>query len=173
MPLTPQQLFDFLADNGIAVTTIEHPPLFTVEESKRLRGDIPGGHTKNLFLKDKKGRIFLVVALEHTEIDLKKIHTIIGASGRVSFGKAELLEEVLGVVPGSVTPFGLVNDRDDHRVTPVFDAAMMRHELLNFHPLVNTATSSIRREDLLKFARACGHEPRILDVSAESAAADL
>ncbi|MCW2309832.1 prolyl-tRNA synthetase associated domain-containing protein [Rhodobium gokarnense] len=170
---TPDDLFQFLSGEGIAVTTVEHPPLFTVEESRRLRGEIAGGHSKNLFLKDKKGNIFLVVALEDATIDLKQIHGLIGASGRVSFGKAELLVEVLGVEPGAVTPFGLFNDRTTHRVQPVFDARMMQEEVLNFHPLINTATTTIARDDLLKFARACGHDPRVLAVSEESVAAGL
>ncbi len=172
MSATPDDLFKFLTKHGIDHSTVEHPPLFTVEESRRLRGEISGGHTKNLFLKDKKGRLFLVVALESANIDLKKIHAKIGASGRVSFGKAELLIEVLGVEPGAVTPFGLIND-EEQRITAVFDAAMMAEEILNYHPLVNTATTSIRRDDLVKFARACGHEPQILDVSAESSAESL
>lgn len=172
MPATPDELFRLLTELGIDHKTVEHPPLFTVEESRRLRGEIPGGHTKNLFLKDKKGRLFLVVALESADIDLKKIHTRIGASGRVSFGKAELLVEALGVQPGAVTPFGLINDKEQ-RVTAVFDAAMMAEEVLNYHPLVNTATTAIRRDDLVAFARACGHEPQILEVSAQSMAEDL
>ncbi|WP_371328862.1 prolyl-tRNA synthetase associated domain-containing protein [Stappia sp. TSB10GB4] len=126
---------------------------------------MPGGHTKNLFLKDKKGRIFLVVALHDTEIDLKSIHQRIGAQGRVSFGKPDLLMEVLGVPPGSVTPLALINDRDAQRVTPIFDATMMEVEPLNFHPLENTATTTISRQGLLAFARACGHEPLIIAVS--------
>lgn len=172
MPASSEDLLAFLSELGIEHTTVEHPPLFTVEESRRLRGQIDGGHSKNLFLKDKKGNLFLVVALEDADIDLKKIHTAIGASGRVSFGKAELLGEVLGVQPGAVTPFGLINDKS-RRVTPVFDAAMMELDVLNYHPLVNTATTTIARDDLIKFARACGHEPQILKVSAESSAEDL
>src|SRR5262245_43294687 len=100
---TIEELFAFLASLGIAVTTVEHPPLFTVEESKALRGTLPGGHTKNLFLKDRKGGLFLVVADEDARIDLKRIHEVIGAAGKVSFGSAELLSEVFGVLPGAVT----------------------------------------------------------------------
>lgn len=168
MPVSRAELMDFFKDQGIEVKTLDHEPVFTVAESGDLHERIPGGHAKNLFLKDKKGRLFLVVALHDAEIDLKRIHTLIGAQGRVSFGKADQLMEVLGVVPGSVTPFALINDRDNQLVTPIFDAQMMACELLNYHPLSNDATTSIGRDDLLKFARACGHEPQILAVSTQA-----
>jgi Ala-tRNA(Pro) deacylase len=171
MPATRDDLMAFLKELGISVSTTDHQPVFTVAESGDLHERIPGGHTKNLFLKDKKGRLFLVVALHDADIDLKKIHQVIGAQGRVSFGNADLLMEVLGVEPGSVTPFSLINDRQDRRVTPVFDAAMMRHEILNYHPLKNDATTSIAAADLLKFAGACGHDAKVLAVSEEAKAA--
>lgn len=170
MPASRQDLLAFLADLGLDVATRDHPAVFTVAESTEIHDEIPGGHTKNLFLKDKKGRIFLVVALHDAEIDLKLIHQLIGAQGRVSFGKPDLLMEVLGVLPGSVTPFALINDREGQRVTPIFDAAMMDVEPLNFHPLENTATTTISREGLLAFARACGHEPRVIAVSGQQGA---
>src|SRR3954469_10682659 len=110
MPATKDELFAYLDQLGIAVSTVEHPALFTVEQSQELRGEIPGGHTKNLFLKDKKDQIFLVVAEEDAEIDMKSLHKRID-SARLSFGKPELLLELLGVVPGSVTPFGVINDK--------------------------------------------------------------
>jgi Ala-tRNA(Pro) deacylase len=163
-PATPDELLAYLGSIGIKVTTVEHPPLFTVEDSKALRGSIAGGHTKNLFLKDRKGGLFLIVADEDARIDLKHVHAIIGASGKVSFGSAELLGEVWGVLPGSVTPFGAINDRAG-RVTVVLDEALMRHEVLNHHPLSNDRTTSIARSDLIAFLRATGHEPRILCVS--------
>jgi Ala-tRNA(Pro) deacylase len=125
-----------------------------------LRGQIPGGHTKNLFLRDKKYELYLVVAEEDAAIDLKGLHRRLGASGRFSFGSADLLREVLGVDPGAVTPFGAINDTQG-RVTVVLDTALMAHDTLNFHPLVNTMTTSIKREDLVKFLRSTGHEPRI------------
>ncbi len=165
MPATPDDLLAYLEKLGIAVQTVEHPPLFTVEDSKALRGRIEGGHTKNLFLKDRKGNLFLIVAEEDTTIDLKKIHEIIGAQGKVSFGSADLLTEVWGVLPGAVTPFGAIND-SEQRVSVVIDAALMDYEVLNHHPLVNTMTTSIRREDLVNFLKATGHEPRILAVRA-------
>src|SRR5215213_5736607 len=110
MAATPDELFAFLDRLGIAHATVSHPPLFTVEESRALRGSIPGGHTKNLFLKDKRGALFLVVAEEDAVLDLKGLHRLVGATGRLSFGAAELLREVWGVEPGSVTPFGAIND---------------------------------------------------------------
>ncbi|MCX2725067.1 prolyl-tRNA synthetase associated domain-containing protein [Roseibium salinum] len=168
MPASRDDLMAFFKDLDIETTTFDHEPVFTVAQSGDLHERIPGGHTKNLFVKDKKGRLFLIVALHDAEIDLKKVHQVIGAQGRVSFGNADLLMEVLGVEPGSVTPFSLINDRDAQRVTPVFDAAMMRHDVLNYHPLKNDATTSIGADDLMKFARACGHEPQILAVSEEA-----
>ena len=165
MPASPADLFAFLDRLGIAHATVKHAPLFTVEEARALRGEVPGGHTKNLFLKDKKDALYLVVALEDAAIELKSLHRRLGASGRFSFGSAELLRETLGVEPGAVTPFAAIND-DDGRVTVVLDAAMMRHALLNYHPLVNTMTTSIARADLVTFLRATGHEPRIEPVAA-------
>jgi Ala-tRNA(Pro) deacylase len=166
MPATPEDLAAYLAGLGIAATTVRHPPLFTVEESRALRGEIPGAHTKNLFLKDKKDALFLVIALEDAPIDLKHLHGRIGASGRLSFGRPELLAETLGVTPGAVTPFGLVNDRPP-RVNVVLDAALMAHGLVNCHPLVNTATTTLKSVDLLVFIRATGHEPAILPIGEE------
>mgnify|MGYP003353291878 CR=1 FL=1 len=141
--------------------------LFTVEESQSLRGKIPERHTKNLFLKDKKGALFLVVALEDAKIALNGLHRVLGATGRFSFGPADQMLELLGVTPGSVTPFSVLNDRDG-RVTVVLDQEMMRHELLNYHPLTNTMTTTVARDDLLKFLRATGHEPRIERVSGDT-----
>lgn len=165
MPATAADLFAFLARLGVDTETVEHPPLFTVAESQALRGQIPGGHTKNLFLKDKKGALFLVVALEDATIDLKRLHERLGASGRLSFGSAELLRATLGVEPGSVTPFAALND-EAGLVTVVLDTDMLVCERLNYHPLTNTMTTGIAREGLLAFLRATGHEPRILPVSA-------
>ncbi|MFT0859928.1 prolyl-tRNA synthetase associated domain-containing protein [Ancylobacter sp. G4_0304] len=162
-PLSRDALFARLEALGIATRTVEHPPLFTVEDSQALRGDIPGGHTKNLFLKDKKGSLFLVVVEEEAKVDLKSLHQPLGAASRLSFGSAELLEEVLGVKPGAVTAFGPVNDRQG-RVTVVLDAELMAHDVINCHPLVNTATTTIASADLIRFLRDTGHEPLILAV---------
>ena len=165
MPTTPDQLFAALDALGIAHATVTHPPVFTVEQAARLRGEIAGGHTKNLFLRDKKHELYLVVTLEDAEIDLKSLHRQLGASGRFSFGSSDLLREVWGVDPGSVTPFGAINDTLT-RVTVVLDARMMEHETLNYHPLVNTMTTSIKRDDLVKFLQSTGHMPRIERLSA-------
>ncbi len=169
MPATPEDLFAFLDRLGIAHRTVSHPPLFTVEQSRALRGQIPGGHTKNLFLRDKKGALCLVVALEDARIELKSLHRRLGASGRFSFGSADLLREALGVEPGSVTPFAAMNDLSG-RVAVVLDAAMMEQAMLNFHPLANTMTTSIARADLVKFLAATGHHPRTLALAGEGPA---
>ena len=163
MPATPDDLFAFLHRQGIPHQTATHAPLFTVEQSQALRGTIPGGHTKNLFLKDKKDAVFLVVAPEEGHVDLKTLHHKLGA-GRFSFGSAALMRETLGVAPGAVTPFGAIND-DAHRVTVVLDAALMEHAIVNAHPLVNTMTTSIARDDLVKFLEATGHPPRIVPIA--------
>ena len=163
MPATPHDLFACLEKLGIATDTIEHAPVFTVAESRSIKAAIPGGHSKNLFLKDRKDRLFLVVAKDETRIDLKRLHEAIGASGRLSFGSADLLRETLGVEPGSVTPFAAINDAAG-RVSVVLDAALMACERVNFHPLVNTMTTSIGQDDLVRFLRATGHEPRTLSL---------
>jgi Ala-tRNA(Pro) deacylase len=172
MPATPAELFAFLDRLNIGHNTVSHPPLFTVEQSRGLRGQIPGGHTKNLFLKDKRDALYLVVALEHAAIELKSLHRLLGASGRFSFGSAEALRQLLGVEPGSVTPFAVMNDTAG-KVAIVLDAAMLDHDVLNYHPLVNTMTTSISRAGLLKFLKASGHEPRVEQVSKAPAAAPV
>jgi Ala-tRNA(Pro) deacylase len=161
--LTPSDLLAYFQRLGIATETVEHAPVFTVAESRGIKASIPGGHSKNLFLKDRKDRLFLVVARDETRIDLKRLHETIGASGRLSFGSAELLREALGVEPGSVTPFAVVNDTAG-RVAVVLDAALMACELVNFHPLVNSMTTTISRDDLVRFLAATGHEPRTLSL---------
>jgi Ala-tRNA(Pro) deacylase len=161
---SPQDLFAYLDTLGIAHRTLSHPPVFTVEQSKALRGRIDGAHTKNLFLRDKKNNVYLVVALESTQIELKGLHRVLGANGRFSFGSADLLKELLGVVPGSVTPFAVINDTQG-RVTVILDAAMMEYDVLNYHPLQNTMTTTISRADLLKFLEAAGHPARIERIS--------
>ena len=167
MPATPADLFAYLDSLGITHKTVTHPPVFTVEEGRELRGAIEGGHTKNLFLRDKKGAAFLVVALEDAEIELRSLHRQLGATGRFSFGSPELMRELIGVEPGSVTPFSVINDKAG-QVTVVLDAAMMEHAVLNYHPLVNTGTTTISREGLLNFLEATGHKPRIEAISGVS-----
>jgi Ala-tRNA(Pro) deacylase len=164
MPVTPDELFAYLDGLGIAHTTVRHQPLFTVEASQSLRGTIPGGHTKNLFLKDKKSALYLVTVQEDAAIELKSLHRLLGATGRFSFGSAEQMLETLGVTPGSVTAFGAINDTAG-RVTVVLDADLMTHETINAHPLINTMTTSIKRDDLLTFLKATGHEPRIVPLA--------
>jgi len=163
MPATRDDLFARLTELGIETKTKDHAPVYTVEEARALRGEISGGHCKNLFLKDKKGVLWLVVTLEDAQVDLKALPQKIG-SGRLSFGKGELLAEVLGIEPGSVTPFSLINDTEQ-KVKVVLDAHMMAHEVLNYHPLKNDATTSVSSQDLLKFVQSCGHEPQIVAVA--------
>lgn len=160
--MTERELFAHLERLGIEVATTRHPPVFTVAEAKALRGQLPGAHTKNLFLKDKKQALWLVVALEDRVIDLKALRHRIGAAP-LSFASAETLRATMGVDPGSVTPFALINDAEAS-VRVVLDAEMMAADILNFHPLTNSATTSITAAGLLAFIRSCGHEPRIVDL---------
>jgi Ala-tRNA(Pro) deacylase len=162
-PLTPEELFARLDALAIAHRTYSHPPVFTVAEATALRGSLPGGHCKSLFLKDKKGGFWLAVMLEDRRVDLKKLAGHLAAP-RFSFGGAADLYRLLGVRPGSVTPFALVND-GEHCVTPVLDAAMLEHDPLNYHPLANDRTTALAPADLLRFIAACGHTPRIIDLA--------
>ena len=164
MPASPEDLFKLFGELGIVHTDRGPPPVYTVDDAKALRGEIPGGHCKNLFLKDKKAQLWLVVCLEDTAVDMKSLPAIIGAA-RVSFGKPELLKEVLGVGPGSVTPFALINDHEQ-RVNVILEEQMMQCELVSFHPLTNSATTTLTPADLMKFIRHCGHEPQIIGLSA-------
>lgn len=161
---TRSDLMAMFAELKIETTTLDHPPVFTVAESKDIKAAIPGGHTKNLFVKDKKDNVFLIVAEGDAAIDLKRVHEKIGAQGRVSFGKPELLMELMGLTPGSVTPFGVINDTSN-RIKVVLDAPMLEHDILNYHPLLNDATTSIKRADLITFLKATGHDPLIVTVS--------
>lgn len=165
MPYGREELLARLNKLGIAEETIAHPAVFTVEEAQAHLGHLPGGHCKNLFLKDKKGGLWLFVCLDHRRIDINRLSKVLG-SPRLSFGKPDLLLEVLGVTPGSVTPFALINDAE-HRVRPLLDKAMLDHELLNYHPLTNEATTTIKASDLLLFIEATGHEVQILDLDRE------
>jgi Ala-tRNA(Pro) deacylase len=149
----------------IQTSTVDHPPLHTVEESQHLRGEIPGAHTKNLFVKDRKDRYFLLVVEETAVVDLKTVHHVIGASGKVSFGKPEALLALLGVVPGSVCVFGAINDIEN-KVTVVLDSSLMESAVINAHPLTNEATTSIAKEDLLRFLQAVEHPPLVLKITA-------
>ncbi len=166
MSATPAQLFTKLDQLGIEHSTIEHKPLFTVEDGRDLWHTLPGLHCKNLFIKDKKDKIWLVVMPGDKRADLNRLEKRLGAA-RFSFGKPELLLEVLGMTPGSVTPFALIND-EQKRVTVVFDNEMMQSEKVNFHPLHNAASTTIKTPDLLKFAKALGYEPIIENCGADS-----
>ena len=158
---TPAPLGPYFEKLGISVETYRHAPVFTVEEGHDIKEKLSGAHTKNLFLKCKKGELFLVTAKDDTKIDLKWLSKRL-SSGRFSFGKPELMLDIIGVTPGSVTPFAIINDTD-HRVNVIYDAAMMAHDLLNFHPLENTMTTAIKRDDLLKFANSLKFKPEIIE----------
>ena len=155
-----EMLFTRLAELGIPSTTVEHVPTFTVEESRDLRERLPGAHTKNLFLVDRDGRMVLTVAKDDTHVDLKALATRLGL-GRFSFGKAALLEAVLGVPAGSVTPFALIND-SAARITVVVDEALLDFPEVNCHPLTNSATTRLTTADLIRFIEVCGHRPLVL-----------
>lgn len=157
-------LFDHLDALGIAHRTVRHPAVFTVAEALAMRQSIVGAHTKNLFLKDKKGCFFLVVLEEMAEVDLKSVHHRIGGRGRVSFGKAEELMALLGVAPGSVTLFAAIHDTD-HRVRVVMDADLLKADVINAHPLSNDATTSLTRTDMLRFLESVAHAPLVVELS--------
>jgi Ala-tRNA(Pro) deacylase len=163
MPANRAELFQRLTDLGIETRTLDHAPVFTVDEAKQVHDDMPGGHCKNLFCKDEKGVLWLIVALDDAVINLKAAPAKIG-SKRLTFGKPDLLMEVLGLEPGSVTPFGLINDKTA-RTNVILDEAMMQLPVLNFHPLKNDATTAIATKDLLTFITSCGHAPRVVAVS--------
>lgn len=164
---TPEDLFARLADLGIGTETHAHRPVFTVEESRDLRGALPGAHCKTLFLKDKKGALFLCVVEETRRLDMRALSDLLG-SGRLSFASAERLGAHLGIEPGAVTPFALINDRDA-AIVPVLDADVMAAPVANFHPLVNDRTTAIRPDDLVRFIEACGHAPRVVDLGPATA----
>lgn len=160
-PATPAGLYAFLDAHGIEHSTLEHPAVFRVDEGHEIKAALPGGHTKNLFLKDAKGQIWMICALGETQIDLKRLPATIG-SARLSFGSAELMQEVLGVTPGSVTLFALINDKA-RRVKLVLDAALLQPEPINFHPLTNTATTAISQDGLRAFLKALDLSPQVVD----------
>ncbi len=164
MSVSRQDLFDYLDGLGIAHTTHDHTPVFTVEDSAEIKAGLPGGHTKNLFLKDKAGAFFLICALGDTAVRINKLHPLLGCK-RLSFGKADPLLEHLGVTPGSVTLFSVLND-EEAQVALILDAALLKHEIVNFHPLLNDATTAISSADMIKFAKAAGHDPVVIDFAA-------
>jgi len=166
-PVSTDGLLEYLDCLGFETQTHRHEAVFTVDESQSVRDRMEGGHTKNLFLKDKKGNCFLLTAQEDSVVNLKTLHKLLGGASRFSFAKAELMQEYLGVTPGSVTAFGIINDRQNHVVFAI-DQKLMDHEKINCHPLTNEATTTIRRADLMAFAEACGHPPLIVNLDAES-----
>ena len=163
MPAARKDLYAFFDAHNIAYDTVEHPPIFTVAEGADIKASITGGHTKNLFLKDKAGQFFLICAIGSTQIKMGRLHNVIG-SKRLSFAKEALLYDRLGVRPGSVTLFSLIND-PDHSVTLILDAALLAEARVNFHPLENTATTGISTDDMLRFVKALGRERLIVDFS--------
>jgi Ala-tRNA(Pro) deacylase len=161
---TRPDLIAFFDAHGIDHATTDHQAVFRVGEGEDVKDGIPGAHTKNLFLKDAKGRLWLISAQDDTQIDLKRLHTVIG-SARLSFGSAELMEQALGVTPGSVTAFAMINgaDRD---VTFVLDHRLAGADRVNFHPLVNTATTGVSRAGFARFFQALGVTPLVVDFAA-------
>ena len=155
------RLLVWMAEQGIAQTTHDHPAVFRVEEGLELKAALPGAHTKNLFLKDKKGRLWLISARQDTVIDLKRAPKSLG-SDRLSFGNEALLHETLGLTPGSVTALGLIND-PGHRVTFVLDKALWDADIVNFHPLTNTATTALAQADFRRLLALIGREPVVVD----------
>jgi Ala-tRNA(Pro) deacylase len=168
MPRTRAELFAYLDSLGIGHETVEHPPVFTVEEAREHTHHLPGGHTKNLFLEDKAGGLWLVTCLDEQPVKVNALARLLGAP-RFSFGKPDRLMEVLGVEPGSVTALGLINDTG-RRVRPVLDSKLLAHELVNCHPLANTATTTLRSADLLRFMTAQGYAPIEIDLDRTLAA---
>lgn len=162
-------LLAFFDQHAIAHKTVDHPAVFTVEEGRDLKTGMPGGHSKNLFLKDKKGALFLAVAHCDTRVDLVGLGKRIGSKGRLSFGKPELMTATLGVIPGAVTPFTLINTSAKALAAVILDAALFDHDPVWFHPLENTASTAISPRDLERFVGLCGFQPAVLDLAASQA----
>lgn len=160
-PMSAEALISYLDSLHLETSTVDHPPVFTVEEARRLRGELPGAHSKSLFLRNKKGRMWLAVTLEDRAIDLKDLGERLGA-GRLSFGSPERLMRYLGVIPGAVTPFAVINDREGV-VQVALDREMLDADPLNFHPLDNAKTTAISASGLLEFLAVTGHDPVLLD----------
>lgn len=159
-------LFDMLDSLGLEHRTVDHPAIFTVEEGRDFKADMPGGHSKNLFLKDKKGVLTLAVAHCDTRVDLVGLGKSLGAKGRLSFGKPELMTETLGVIPGAVTPFALMNSGAEALSSVILDQRLLEYDPIWFHPLENTASTAVSPDGLLRFIEACGFEPCLKDLAA-------
>jgi Ala-tRNA(Pro) deacylase len=166
IPTSPDALLARLAELGIDTRTVDHDPVFTVEESQHLRGELPGGHIKNLFLRNRKEEMWLVTVEESRRVDLKalgeKLTGETGGAAKLSFGSADRLMTYLGVVPGAVTPFAIINDKA-RKVKMVLDRHLLDCNPVNAHPLVNFKSTAISPQDLLKFLEAEGHQPQLLD----------
>ena len=159
-------LFERFENLNITFLNHKHPPLNTVEESQALRGELPGGHIKNLFLRDKKRRYFLITVFEDRDVDLKWLRQKIGAKGALSFGSANALDDLLGVQPGAVTPLGVINDAEG-KVTAFLEKSLMEIDPVNAHPLRNDMTTALSATDLLRFMTETGHEPHLIDFEQE------
>jgi Ala-tRNA(Pro) deacylase len=164
MPLSPQELLAMLDQLGMKTRTHEHEAVFTVEQSRHVHEMVPGAHTKNLFVKDKKDNYFLIIAESSARIPMNQIHGLIGAKSRLSFANADRLMEFLGVLPGSVTAFAPVNDIGN-RVTVIIDEPLLENELVNCHPLTNTMTTTISKLDLMRFLDHVEHAPMVVKLS--------
>jgi Ala-tRNA(Pro) deacylase len=160
-----ERLFERFTSLGSASPTVPYPSHSTVEEGKALRGTMAGTFTKNLLLKDKKDRVFLFSIHEDRALDLKTLHTRIGANGRLGFASGERMMDLLGVMPGALTPLGLIND-EENKVTAVIEASLLDTEQVNFHPLINTQSTGLKPDDLIAFIRSCGREPMLIDFDA-------
>ena len=164
-PATPQSIIETLTAIGISSRTHNHAPVFTVEEAKSLRGELPGAHIKNLFLRNKRGRMWILTCLEDRTLDLKQFGTRLG-SGRLSFGSPQRLMSYLGVIPGAVTPLAVINDRSG-AVDVVLDRALMEAATINVHPLTNSRTTALASASLLAFLNAVDHAPTIMDLDVD------
>jgi Ala-tRNA(Pro) deacylase len=158
---TPEKLLKALDDLGLNTSTLHHEAVFRVGEGEGIKDQLPGAHTKNLFLKDDKGQLWLISAEQHTQINLKALPKAIG-SGRLSFGSPERLFDALGVTPGSVTALALIND-PGHKVIFLLDKVLADAEIVNFHPLTNTATTALSQADFRAFLTSLGRELRVVD----------
>jgi Ala-tRNA(Pro) deacylase len=166
-PATSDELLEYLQALGIDAVTHEHEPVFTVEEAQAAKGDLPGAHTKNLFVRDKRGRMWIVVALHDRELDLLALSNTLRsmglATGRLSFGSRERLMRFLGLTPGAVSPFALINDHGG-QVRVALDTGLRGQEVWNAHPLTNDRTTALRTEDMLRFLEAVDHPPVWIEV---------
>ena len=169
MSATRADLFALLDRADIAHRTVEHPAIFTVEEGRELKTQWPGGHSKNLFLKDKADALYLAVALGETRVDLVGLGRRLGAKGRLSFGRPELMTATLGVIPGAVTPFALMNETARALARVIVDANILQHDPMWFHPLENTASTAVSPPDFMKFLAAVGVDPLVVDLAAPAA----